>query len=158
MDNFEEALKNIDVFCRTLVKKMTETENEQNDSIAIEPIEKLLLKKNIIEEKTESNPLTKTLIPMAQAEVPLVDIFEDDDHVKVLMQCRCKDQKVTVHPENDGIEICKRECHTDDEGVEVCTDKCQKVDLATKQLQVANMVMKCSNNAVYEIDIPKNKE
>jgi hypothetical protein len=157
MEDFEEALKNIDIFCKILVKKMTEDENEQNNNITIEPMEKLLLEKYVIEENIESSPLSKSLIPMPQAEDPLVDIFEDDRYVRVLMQCRCKDQKVTVHPEQDGIEVCKRECRTNDDGVEVCTDKCQRIDLSTKQLQVENIIMKCSNNTVFEIDIPKTR-
>jgi hypothetical protein len=156
MDNFEEALKNIDVFCKTLVKKMTEEENGQDNSIVAEPMEKLL-RKYVIEENSEPSPLAKSLIPMPQAEEPLVDVFEDNDYVKVLMQCRCKDHKVTVHPEDDGVEICKRECHTNDEGMEVCRDDCQKVALSNKQVQVENMIMKCSNNTVFEINIPKNK-
>jgi hypothetical protein len=156
MDKFEEALTNIDIFCRTLVKKMTEDENEQNNNITIEPMEKLLLEKYVIEE-TESNLLRKSLIPMPQAEDPLVDVFEEDNYVRVLMQCRCKDQKVIVHPEKNGLEICKRECHTNEDGVEVCTDKCKKVDLSTKDLQVQNMIQKCSNNTVFEVNIPKNK-
>lgn len=157
MDDFEEALKNIDIFCKTLVKKMTEEENEQKDDTVVEPMEKLLLRKYVIEENSESSPLAKSLIPMPQVEETLVDIFEDDNYVKVLMQCRCKDQKVTAHPEDDGIKICKKECHTDEKGVEMCTEKCQKLDLSDKQLQVENMITKCSNNTVFEVDIPKNK-
>lgn len=157
MEDFEEALTNIDIFCKILVKKMTEDENEQSNNITVEPMEKLLLRKYVIEENIESSPLSKSLIPMPQAEDPLVDVFEDDRYVRVLMQCRCKDQKVTVHPEQDSIEVCKRECRTNEEGVEVCTDKCQKLDLSTKQLQVENMIMKCSNNTVFEIEIPKTR-
>jgi hypothetical protein len=157
MDNLEEALENIDIFCRTLVKKILESENEQTNNITVEPMEKLLLRKNVIEDSTESSPLSKSLIPLPQAEEPLVDVLEDDSYVKVLMQCRCRDQKVTIHTANDGIEICKRECRTNEEGAEVCTDKCQKLDLSTKRLQVENIVSKCTNNTVLEIDIPKDK-
>lgn len=155
MDKFEEALTNIDIFCKTLVKKMLQDDNEQTGNITIEPMEKLLITKNIIEENTELSPLRKSFIPLPQAENPLVDVFEDDNHVKVLMQCPCKDQKVTVHTDSDSIEICKRECHTNSEGEEICTDKCQKLDLLTERLQVENMIQKCSNNTVFEVDIPK---
>lgn len=43
MDDFEEALRNIDVFCRVLVKKLAESEKETEDgNIPVEPIENLL--------------------------------------------------------------------------------------------------------------------
>jgi hypothetical protein len=57
----------------------------------------------------------------------------------------------------DGIQICKKECYRDDEGIEVCTDRCQKLDLPVKDLQVENMIAKCSNNTVLEVEIPKTK-
>jgi hypothetical protein len=155
VDKFEEALNNIDIFCKTLVKKMLQDDDEQTSNITIEPMEKLLIRKNIIEENTELSPLRKSFIPLPQAENPLVDVFEDDKHVKVLMQCRCKDQEVTVHTDANSVEICKRECHTNSEGEEVCTDKCQKLDVPTQRLQVENMIQKCSNNTVFEVDIPK---
>lgn len=157
MDNFEEALRNIDIFCRTLVKKMTEGENEHDSDSTIEPMEKLLLRKYVIEENFGPSLLAKSLIPMPQVEDPLVDVFEDDNYVRVLMQCRCKDQKVTVHPEEGGIEICKKECHKNEDGEEVCKDKCQKIDLTSRNLQVENMILRCSNNTVFEIEIPKAK-
>jgi len=154
MNDFEEALRNIDVFCRILVEKLADNEDS---NIVVEPIERLLYRKNIIDTQAEPNPSPKHLIPLPQAEEPLIDVIEDNDHVKVLMECRCKDREVTVHPKEDGIEICKKECHTDEEGVEVCNDKCHKVDLATRKLLVDNMILKCNNNTVYEIDIPKTK-
>jgi len=155
MNDFEEALRNIDVFCKVLVKKMIEDENEAENKIVVEPIENLLQRKYVIEEHLESNPLGRHLIPLPQVEEPLVDIFEDNNYVKVLVQCRCKDQKVTVLTNMDGIEICMKECHTDDEGIEVCTDRCQKLNLPVKHLQVENMIAKCSNNSVFEVNIPK---
>jgi hypothetical protein len=157
MDDFEEALRNIDIFCKVVVNKMIEDEKGAENKIAVEPMENLLQRKYIIEEHSESNPLAKHLIPLPQAEEPLIDIFEDDNYVKVLVQCRCKDQKFTVHTNMDGIEICKKECHTDDEDIEVCTDRCQKLNLPVKDLQVENMIAKCSNNTVLEVEIPKNK-
>jgi hypothetical protein len=157
MDDFEEALRNIDVFCKVLVRKMIGDENEAENKIVVEPIENLLQRKYVIEEHLESNPLAKHLIPLPQVEEPLIDIFEDDNYVKVLVQCRCKEQKVTVHTNMDGIQICKKECYRDDEGIEVCTDRCQKLDLPVKDLQVENMIAKCSNNTVLEVEIPKTK-
>lgn len=158
MDDLEEALRNIDVFCRVLVEKMVEDENEENRNIDVEPIENLFRRKYVIEEHSNSNPSAKHLIPLPQLEEPLIDIFEDDSYVKVLMQCRCKDQKVTVHTGVDGLEICKKECHTDTEGLETCTDRCQKLDLSVNPpLQIEDMTARCSNNAVFEVTIPKTK-
>lgn len=154
MSDFEEALRNIDAFCKILVQKMLD-ENQPENNTPVEPMEKLLLRKYIVEESSASSPLAKTLIPLAQAEEPLVDVFEDENYVRVLMQCNCKDQKIIVHTDVAGIEICKRECLTDDKGVEVCSDKCQKLDVRVKDLQINDMTSKCSNNTVFEIDIPK---
>lgn len=158
MDDFEEALANIDIFCKTIVKKMLEDDEEQNSNVTMEPMERLLLRKSVIEENLEPNPIVKSLIPLPQAEDPLVDVFENDNYVKVLMQCRCKDQKVTIHANVDGVEICKRECHTDAEGVEVCKDECQKLDVPIKQLQIEELAAKCTNNTVFEVDIPKKTQ
>ena len=157
MDNFEEALTNIDIFCKTLVNKMLQNENEQNSNITVEPMEKLL-RRYVIEEHAEPSVQPKSLIPLPQAEEPLIDVFEDENYLKVLMQCRCKDQKVTVHPETDGIQVCKRECHTDSEGAEVCTDKCQKLNVPIEQLQIEDLRARCTNNTVFEVDIPKKSQ
>lgn len=139
MENLEEALRNIDVFCRTLVKKIVEDENS-SPKIVVEPIENLLRRKYIIEQHSESNPLAKHLIPLPHVEKPLIDIFEDDKYVKILMKCRCKDQQVAIH--------------TDTAGLEICTEKCGKLNLPTKHLQIENMIVKCNNEAL-EINIPK---
>jgi len=157
MEDLEEALRNIDVFCRVLVEKMVEDENEKTRNIAVEPIENLFRRKYVIEEHSNSSPSTNHLIPLPQVEEPLIDIFEDGNYVKVLMQCRCKDQKVTVHSDVDGLEICKKECHIDAEGLETCTDRCQKLDLPLNHLQIKDMTARCSNNAVFEVTIPKTK-
>jgi len=154
MDDLEEALRNIDVFCRILVKKLVDTED---GNIVVEPIEKLLYRKNIMDTQAEPNSSPKNLIPLPQAEEPLIDVFEDNNYVKVLMQCRCKDQPVTVHTGTDGVEICKKECHTNAEGLEVCTDKCQKLDVPVEHLEIENMIAKCSKNAVFEVNIPKTR-
>ena len=157
MDDFEEALRNIDIFCKVLVKKMVEDENESENKAVVEPIESLWQRKYIMEEHSESSPLSKNFIPLPHIDEPLIDVFEDDEYVRVLMQCRCKEEKVTVNQDTKGVEICKRECHTGEDGVEVCADKCEPLDLPVKQLQVGNMVAKCNNNQVFEVDIPKAK-
>jgi hypothetical protein len=140
MEDLEEALHNIDVFCRVLVKKIVE-DADYSQGVVVEPIEKLLRRKYIVEEHLESNPSAKHLIPLPHAEEPLIDIFEDDDYVKVLMQCHCKDKKVTIS--------------TDVDNMEICTEECRKLNLSVKHLQVENMVVRCNNNEVLEINIPK---
>jgi len=142
MEDFEEALRNIDIFCRILVKKIIEDE-DYSQNIMVEPIENLLRRKYIIEESLESKPSTRCLIPLPQAEEPLIDVFEDENYIKILLQCHCRDQKVTIHTDVDSLEI--------------CTEGCQKLNLPVKHLQIENMILRCNNNEVLEIDIPKIK-
>ncbi len=144
MDNFEEALKNIDVFCKVLIEKMLENESENEKSLDIEPMEKLLRKKYVIEEKNEKTPEVKHFIPLPHIEEPLIDIFEDDTYVKVLVQCRCREQKITVSKHDDGLQICLE-------------SECWKLNMPTSHLQVENMIMKCNNNKALEVEIPKLK-
>jgi hypothetical protein len=153
VDDLEEALRNIDIFCKTLVNKMVE--NEENGNIVLEPIEKLLQRKYVIEEHSDSSPSAKHLIPLPQVDDPLIDVFEHDDYVKVLVQCRCKKQKVTVHTDTDGLEICREECHDEADGSQICRDECRKLNLPVEHLQVENMTAKCNNNEVLEVAIPK---
>ena len=154
MDDFEEALRNIDVFCKVLAKKMTEND-DAHENIIVEPMEKLLQRKYIIEEHFEPNPINKNFIPLPHLEEPLIDVFNEDNYVKILMQSRCKDQPMTIHTNMDGLEICKKECYKNDDGTEVCTDTCKKLNLPVSSLQVNSMVARCNNNKVLEIDIPK---
>jgi len=143
MDDLGEALKNIDIFCRAVVGKMIEKENEGENTPTVEPIEDLFKRKYVIEQHLEPNPLAAHLIPLPQMDDPLIDVFEDDNYVKVLMQCHCRSQRVTVRTDADGLEI--------------CTDECRKLNLPVKNLLIENMVSKCSNNEVFEIEIPKVK-
>lgn len=142
MEDFEEALRNIDVFCRILVKKIVE-DDDCSQNIVVEPIEKLVRSKYIIEESPESLPPTKYLIPIPQAEEALIDVFEDESCVKIFFQCRCQDKDIKIYTDNDGIEI--------------CTEECQKLNLPVKHLQIENMIVKCNNSEVFEINIPKLK-
>jgi hypothetical protein len=157
MDNIEEALRNIDVFCRVLVKKMVENDSYVENNAAVDPIESLLRRKYIIEGQFESQPLSKYMIPLPHLEEPLIDIFEDDNYVRVLVECRCKEQEVTVKRDIDGLLICKKECFTNSEGQEICVDKCQKINVPIEHLQMEDIVTKCINNAAFEINIPKTK-
>ena len=155
MNDFEEALRNVDVFCKILAKKISASETESAGNVSLEPMEKLLYRKNVLSEKADvANPVRR-FIPLPHLEEPLIDIVEDDGRVKILMQERCADRTISVQAEADGIEICRRECHTDDEGQEVCLDKCQKVSLPVSHLQVENMSARCNNNIVFEVAIPR---
>ncbi len=156
MENLEKALRNIDIFCKILVDKLTADDNKDRDAF-VEPMEKLLYKRNILNERAETDIDAKPLIPLSHLENPLIDVVEENDHLKILVQEHCKDKLLTIHTDADGIEICRRECHTDQEGTEECVDKCQKIELALSNLQVDNMTAKCNNNnnAVFEIAIPK---
>ena len=156
MEDFEEALRNIDIFLRILVKKISEDKDYQRN-IKVEPMENLLRKKYIIEEQSWFNPTTKHLIPLPQLEEPLIDVFEDDCYVRIFVQCRCKEQKVTIHAHMDRIEVCRREYHKDEEGREIRVEKCQRLLLPTKNLRIENMITKCINNTVFKIEIPKLK-
>jgi HSP20 family molecular chaperone IbpA len=157
MDELEEALRNIDIFCKIVVEKMVEKQENTENAATAEPIEDLLRRKYVIEEHFEPNPASPQLIPLPQMEEPLIDVFEDDNYVKVLMQCHCKDQRVDIHTGIDGVQICKKECYTNLEGREICKDECRKLNLPVDHLRIDNMTSKCNNNEVLEIDIPKAK-
>jgi hypothetical protein len=153
MDYFEEALRNIDVFCKVLVDKMIG--NEENSNVTVEPMEKLLYDKCVMGAETQPNASSGKLIPLPQLDEPLIDVLEESDHVKILMQCRCKDQKVSVQADLDGVKICKKECRSNADGTETCTDNCQKLNLPIDHSKVDNMVAKCNNNAVFEVTFQK---
>lgn len=100
--------------------------------------------------------MAKYMISLPQLEEPLIDVFEDDNYIKILVQCHCQEQKVSFHMDVDGVEICRKECH-DNADSEVCVDKCQKLNLPVKHLQIENMTAKCNKNEVLEVSIPKQK-
>ncbi|MEM3719565.1 MAG: hypothetical protein QXD45_06050 [Candidatus Bathyarchaeia archaeon] len=148
MDNFEEALKNIDVFCKVLAEKIVENfkkeECKEANEIPIEPMERLLRRKYNYEERFESARPVKCFIPLPNIEEPLIDVFEDDSYVRVLVQCRCRDHRVTLYREFGGLQICLE-------------DECWRISLPIEHLQIENMVMKCNNNEALEVEIPKLK-
>jgi len=155
MEDLDEALRNIDAFCRILVNKLASEEIEKENNLPLEPIEALFRKKYIVEEESELHSSPKRMIPLPQLEEPLIDIIEDKNCVRVLMQERCNDNRITVHSRIDGIEICKEECYRDANGLEVCRGKCQKLSLPTDKLRIENITAKCNNNSVFEVDIPR---
>jgi hypothetical protein len=153
MEDLEEALRNIDIFCRALVGKIAEEGNEGNN-MSMDPIESLFRRK-YIKEETESSSASKHLIPLPQLEEPLIDVIEDDYHFKVLMQCRCRDEEAIVRSDTENIQICKKVCQTNSDGMETCRTECRDLDLPVDQLQIENIVAKCTNNQAFEVDIPK---
>jgi hypothetical protein len=97
---------------------------------------------------------------VSDTEEPLVDVFDEEDHVRILVQCRCREQEVTFHPNPDGLTVCKEECHREKGGPEECHSVCRKVSLPTEALQLENrlfIVAKCNNNNTLEAMIPKVK-
>ncbi|MCS7114806.1 MAG: hypothetical protein RMJ15_09405 [Nitrososphaerota archaeon] len=142
MDNLEEALRNIDVFCRVLVKKIIESEKETESYAIVEPMEKLIRRRYVIEEKNESTAKVKGFIPLPHVEEPLIDIFEEDNYVKVLMQCRCRSRETKIQKHEDFLQIC-------------LDNECWKLNLPVNQLKVENIAVKCNNNEALEVIIPK---
>lgn len=140
MEKFD-ALQNIDNFCKVLVKKGIATGSEAGNGIAAWPA------------------LDAALQP--EIEDPLVDIFDEKDYVRILVQCRCREQQVTFHPNSDGITVCREECHKEKNGSETCRDICRKLTFRTDNLQLDDMefvIAKCNNNNTLEAMIPKLKE
>jgi len=99
-----------------------------------------------------------------QYEEPLIDVIDEEDNVRLLVQCRCQEEQVSIHlnKNHDGITVCKEQCHIKKESeTVVCGDVCSRnIPLNLKDLQLENMlfiVSQCNNNNVVEITIPKIK-
>lgn len=100
-----------------------------------------------------------------QNEDPLIDVIDEEDNIKLLVQGRCMDQQFSIHINEDksGISICRETCHRK-KGTETveCSDFCSKnIPLNLKELQLEGMlfvVSYCNNNNVLEIVIPKRKQ
>jgi hypothetical protein len=142
MEDLEEALRNIDVFCRILVKKIVE-DDDSSKSVTVEPIGNLLKSKYVIEKSLESEPSTKYLISIPGAEEPLIDMFEDENYVKIFLQCHCKGKDVKIR--------------TDIDNTEILVEECRKLSLPVRSLNIENAVVRCNNNTILEISIPKIK-
>ena len=114
---------------------------------------KVLVKKSLDTDKHE------------QFEEPLVDVIDEGDNVKLLVQGRCMDQQFSIHINEDksGISICREACYRKKASTTVeCNDFCSKnIPLNLEELQLKDMlfvVSKCNNNNVLEIVIPKVKQ
>jgi hypothetical protein len=144
MEKFD-ALHNIDNFCKVLVKRGFAGRSEAGNKMAAWPAEAHSTMDDVLQPEIED---------------PLIDIFDEKDYVRILVQCRCREQQVTFHPNSDGITVCREECHKEKNGSETCRDICRKLTLRTDNLQLDDMefvIAKCNNNNTLEAMIPKLK-
>jgi hypothetical protein len=156
MERFEE-LKNIDNFCKVLVK--TPDKSETGNNRGFRRSDERVLEDNFLFRPSDGSSRMSDN-SRSEIEEPLVDIFDEDDYVRILVQCRCREQQVTFHPSLDGITVCKEECHREKDGTEKCNDVCRKLNLRTDELQLGDMLFimaKCNNNNTLEAMIPKKK-
>lgn len=156
MDNFE-VLRNIDGFCKVLVKELPKNTVELENKTKVKRIRNVK-PKSTANESLEIGISKRFFVQLPQIEKPLVDVFEEEDFLRILVQCRCREQQVTFYVGADGIKICREECQVDSDGTTVCADNCQKIKLRTDDLQLENrlfVVAKCNNNEVLEAMIPK---
>lgn len=127
-DNFEEVLTNIEVFCRVLVDKMS---GVRKSYVRPEPIEKLLRKKAVIEVSERS----------AEGREPLIDLFEDEKHVRILALMQpLFGNEVTFNSNNDFTEI--------------VVGKYLKIKIPIKTVDVSKIHVN-NNNRTLEIMIEK---
>ena len=139
LNNLEETLENIDVFCKVLSDKITQTiEDEDCSSEKVEQLEDLLRAKNSPEKPVPLH-FSPLLLSIPQAEEPLIDVFENADHIKVLIQFG-KKRNVKLRSDKNELEI--------------WVNDRQKVGLQVKELDLTNMTTKY-NDLVFEIDVPK---
>ena len=100
-----------------------------------------------------------------QHEEPLIDVIEEGNNIRLLVQGRCMDEQFSIHVNEDegGISICREACYRK-KGLDIveCNDFCSKnIPLDLKELQLKDMlfvVSKCNNNNTLEIIIPKTKK
>ena len=158
METFE-ALQSIDNFCKVLVKKTITGTPETGHLREIEHANEAVFERDLQLPSEESFKVDNML--QSEIEEPLVDVFDEEDCLRILVQCRCREQQVTFHPGSDGITVCREECHKEKDGPEKCRDICQKLNLRTDNLQLGNMqfvIAKCNNNNTLEAMIPKIKK
>ncbi len=152
MESFD-ALQSIDNFCKVLVMKTPAGKSEKRSS------EAAFLRthwENVLQQTSATGDNVQEAI-----EEPFVDVFDEEDYVRILVQCRCREEDVTFHPNADGITICKEERVREKGGLEKCNDVCKKLNIPTEKLQLDNMlfiIAKCNNNNTLEAMIPKIKK
>jgi hypothetical protein len=154
-----EALKGIDNFCKVLVKKMPadriDNPNKKEDGSS-----QLALFKSA-EWYRPLGGFVNSGTRQVGTEEPLIDMYDEGDQIRILVQCRCREQQVTFRPSSDGITICREECYREKGGIEKCNDVCRKLKLPTEELQLGDMqfvIAKCNNNNTLEALIPKKNK
>jgi hypothetical protein len=154
-----DALQSVDNFCKVLVKKTITSTPETGNVREIEHANEAVFERDLQLPSEDSHEVNDIL--QLEIEEPLVDVFDEEDFLRILVQCRCREQQVTFQPSSDGITVCREECHKEKDGPETCRDICQKLNLRTDDLQLANMqfvIAKCNNNNTLEAMIPKIKK
>jgi hypothetical protein len=153
-------LQTLDNFCKVLVKKTAPFKLRESSEREIEPLgEGFFIGRNLNCRPPRNSE--EHYIMESEPEEPLVDIFDEGDHVRILVQCRCREQQVTFHPNTDGIIVCREECQREKGSPETCRDVCRKLSLRMDDLQLENMefvIAKCNNNNTLEALIPKLKK
>lgn len=126
-NDFEEALLNIDAFCRVLAKKIAE-----NEEVDLEPelIENLLRRKYVVEVYDER----------LEQDGPLIDVFEDEKQIKILVQCSRSEDEIVF---NSG-----------DWGTEILIGKWQRIVLPIEHLDTSKVMVRFGNQ-IMEMIIQK---
>ena len=159
MEKFE-ALQNIDNFCKVIVRKTISDKSQNGVNRESATPENVILERAILDGQSKANSSMGYTLRQ-EFEEPLIDVFDEQDHVRILVQCRCREQQVTFHPSKDGITICREECRKERGEPEKCTDVCRKLNLRTDGLQLENMlfiIAKCNNNNTLEAMVPKMRQ
>lgn len=127
-NSFDEALLNIEVFCRVLADKIS---GLKRSYVRPEPIEKLLRRKVEVEICGESS----------EGVEPLIDIFENEKEIKILALVKPSSKNRVLVDVNGGF-------------TEIIMGECLKVKLPIKDIDVSKISV---NNIdwTFEITIEK---
>ncbi|MEM2867227.1 MAG: hypothetical protein QXR84_01930 [Candidatus Bathyarchaeia archaeon] len=126
--DFEEALANIETFCRILADKISGLNRSYEKP---EPIEKLLRKKVVVEVYKEN----------VEGMEPLVDLFEDEKEIKILALMQpLLDNEITFD--------------TNANSTEIMIGKCIKIKIPDKNIDASKIHVN-NNNMALEITIDK---
>ncbi len=158
MENFE-ALQSIDNFCKVLVKKTIGNKFEIGGERETEPSYEAGFERNYSYGSLKTGSVMGYVQP--EIEEPLIDVFDEEDSLRILVQCRCREQQVTFYPDKDGVIICREESYRKKGQPETFGDICRKLDIRTDELQLENMqfiIAKCNSNNTLEAMIPKIKK
>ena len=71
--------------------------------------DKSLLDKATLDERIDIHPVSSYAVQ--DIEDPFINVFDEADNLRILVQCRCREQQVTFHPAKDGVIVCREECY-----------------------------------------------